>query len=129
MTAKPPTPQAVSALLKRAGFKRSERQIGGFGDGFVAEKDWTAKGAVRVGHRFWSLRGGDRGPWLAKYAEAITAAGWAVEAGERELVVTAPRPGWRYTCQVHGWGSNLIPCPDDRHKAAGTEQGEGDDEQ
>jgi hypothetical protein len=37
-------------------------------------------------------------------------------------------PGWRFTCPEHGWGSNLIPCPDDRHKE--TEQGEGgDDEQ
>jgi hypothetical protein len=34
----------------------------------------------------------------------------------------------RYVCLEHGWVSNLIPCPDDRHKA-GTEQGESSDEQ
>jgi hypothetical protein len=40
---------------------------------------------------------------------------------------TPDEPGWRYTCPEHGWGSNLVPCPDDSHKE-GTEQG-GDDEQ
>ena len=91
MTAKTPTASGISRLLAAANFKRSERQIGGYGSGFVAEK---TEGAVRVRHRFWSMGGGDAEPWLAKYAEAITAAGWAVRTeddsfGRPVLIVTA----------------------------------------
>lgn len=89
MTAKTPTASGISRLLAAAGFKRSERQIGGFGNGFVAEKIHARPGTVRVRHRFWSMGGGDYAPWLAKYAEAIAAAGWAVEDRERDLIVTA----------------------------------------
>ena len=38
---KTPTASGISRLLSAAGFKRSERQIGGFGDGFVAEKIYS----------------------------------------------------------------------------------------
>lgn len=91
MTPKPPTPQGISALLKRAGFKRSERQIGGFGNGFVAEKIHGRDDAIRVRHRFWSMRANrdDALPHLAAYSVAIEAAGWAVEFGSWELIVTA----------------------------------------
>lgn len=92
MTPKPKTPTAsgISRLLAAAGFKRSERQIGGYGSGFVAE----TRDAVRVWHRFWSMGGGDAAPWLAKYAEAITAEGWTVRTendafGRPVLIVTA----------------------------------------
>ena len=90
-TSKSPTAQGISRVLKEAGFKRSERQIGGFGSGFVAA---STEDAVRVRHRFWSMGGGDAAPWLEKYAEAITAAGWTVRPaddplGHPCLIVTA----------------------------------------
>lgn len=58
MTPKPKTPSAsgISRLLAAAGFRRSEREIGGYGSGFVAER---TEGAVRVRHRFWSMGGGN----------------------------------------------------------------------
>ena len=94
MTAKIPTASGISRLLATAGFKRSERQVGGYGSGFVAEKDRTTEGALRVWHRFWSMGGGDAAPWLAKYAGAIAAEGWTVRAGNDPfgkpcLIVTA----------------------------------------
>jgi hypothetical protein len=49
------------------------------------------------------------------------------ESGAVPVAATPDDPGWRFTCPEHGWGSNLIPCPDDRHKE--TEQGESSDEQ
>ena len=90
MTAKTPTASGISRLLATAGFRRSERQIGGYSSGYVAEKHNAAEGAVRVRHRFWSMGGGDAAPWIAKYAETITAAGWDVKTNVRgELIVTA----------------------------------------
>jgi hypothetical protein len=88
---KNPTPQGISALLRKAGFNRSERQgrAGGSSSGFRVGTDWTRTGAVRVRHVFWSMGGGDAAPWLAKYARTITEAGWTVEAGTYELIVTA----------------------------------------
>ena len=88
---KPPTASGISRLLSAAGFKRSERQIGGFGNGFVAEKIYDRDGAVRIRHRFWSLGANrdDALPHLAAYSVAIEAAGWAVEFGEWNLIVTA----------------------------------------
>ena len=94
MTPKPPTPQGISVLLKRAGFKHSERQIGGYGNGYVAEKSYAHPETVLVRHRFWSMGGGDHAPWLAKYADAITDAGWVVATDSElpRLIVTA-KPG------------------------------------
>lgn len=91
MTAKAPTASGISHLLATAGFRRSERQIGGYSNGFVAA---STEDAVRVRHRFWSMGGGDAAPWIAKYAEAITAAGWMVRTendplGRPCLIVTA----------------------------------------
>ena len=79
---KTPTASGISRLLAAAGFRRSERQVGGYGSGFVAAK---TEDAIRVRHRFWSMGGGDAAPWLEKYAEVITAAGWAVRAGNDAL--------------------------------------------
>lgn len=91
VTAKPPTPQGISRLLKNAGCKRSERQIGGFSTGYVVGTDYRRADAVQVRHRFWSMGGGDATPHLAFYAEIITAAGWAVElTGLQAITVTAP---------------------------------------
>lgn len=95
MTPKPPTASAISRLLAAAGFKKSERQIGGFGTGYVVSKDFRREGAVRVTQRFWSLGSSrdDAIPYLAAYANAITPAGWNVEFGDWELIVTAnPSP-------------------------------------
>ena len=91
MSPKTPTASGISRLLAAAGFKRSERQIGGFGTGYVAEKIYGRDGVVRVRHRFWSMGANrdDALPHLAAYAVAIEAAGWAVEFGSWELIVTA----------------------------------------
>ena len=95
MTSKTPTAPGISHLLASAGFKRSERQTGGYGSGFVVAK---TEDAIRVRHRFWSMGGGDAAPWLEKYAEAITAAGWAVRTendalGHPCLIVTSGKAG------------------------------------
>lgn len=92
MSGKSPTPQGISALLRKAGFKRSEqlRGYGGSGSGFRVSTGRDA-GTVQVRHHFWSMGGGDAKPYLAKYTETIRAAGWNVEAGEYELTVTAGR--------------------------------------
>lgn len=96
---KTPTVSGVSRRLAAAGFRRSERQIGGYGSGYVAEK---TEGAVRVRHRFWSMGGGDAAPRLAEYAQAITAAGWMVRTendplGRPCLIVTAKADAGRMT--------------------------------
>jgi len=72
---KPPTPQGVSALLKRAGFSTV----------------YAREGAVRVKHLFWSMRATpeQHAAKLAPYAKAIAEAGWSVETAEYELIVTA----------------------------------------
>jgi hypothetical protein len=89
MTAKTPTASGISRLLAKAGFQRSVPQPGSFGSssGFRVSEDRDA-GTVRVRHNFWSMGGGDAKPWIARYAETVTAAGWTVEAGD-ELTVTA----------------------------------------
>jgi hypothetical protein len=85
-----PTPQGISALLKRAGFQRAAleaRGRGGHCSGFRVTKNYS--GGVRVRHAF--LTGGrqDPKPHLARYAAVIESAGWGVDASEYELVVTA----------------------------------------
>jgi hypothetical protein len=87
------TPQGVSALLKKAGFTRSESaERGSACSGFVVRKDWTRDSAVRVRHQFLLMstdrNGTRRAEELARYAKAITDAGWDVETGEYELIVT-----------------------------------------
>lgn len=91
MTAKPPTPQSISALLNRAGFDRAEVKMRSGRSGFIVTKGYDSDGTVRVRWNSWSM-GAPRERHhleLTKYAEAITAAGWTVEAGQYELVVTA----------------------------------------
>ena len=79
MTAKTPTPQGVSALLKRAGFQRGKRVIRGTVIGYEVSRDYGT-GAVRVEHVSFSMNPADAvtAGALAKYAEAVTAAGYAV---------------------------------------------------
>lgn len=88
---RPPTKRSISALLARAGFASAGRF--GMGAGF-----YVYQGAygdeVTVSHH-----GDDSGPRddaadrarLDAYAKALRAAGWAVEAGEWDLVVTASK--------------------------------------
>ena len=85
---KTPTASGISRLLAAAGFRRSERQIGGYGSDFVVAK---TEDTIRVRHRFWSMGANrdDALPHLAAYSVAIEAAGWAVEFGSWELTVTA----------------------------------------
>jgi hypothetical protein len=93
MSGKPKTPTAsgVSRLLASHGFKRSDRNLGGFGNGYATGKSPAEPGTVLVRHRFWSAGGGNCAPWLAKYAEAIDAAGFAVRTDPDfpRLIVTA----------------------------------------
>ncbi len=93
-TTRNPTPQGISALLKRAGFTRSEpMERSGRNSGFLVNRDHGHGGTVRVRHYF-RMMGADqdgsiRKEKLAAYTKTITEAGWAVEAGEHELIVTA----------------------------------------
>jgi hypothetical protein len=91
---KPPTPQAVSAPLRKAGFTRAVTAIRGGCSGFVVTADRARDGSVRVRYRSWSMGAVDQGAreWITRYAKAITGAGWTVDAGTYELVVTAPEP-------------------------------------
>lgn len=94
MTVKQPTPQGISALLKRAGFTRSEPDgRNGRCSGFLVSSRSSGDGA-RVRHYFRTMAGRDSSSQpqiVAAYAEAIRAAGWAVEAKGWELAVTAPQ--------------------------------------
>ena len=91
MTSKAPTPQGISALLRKAGFERSDYDSRGSSTGFRVTKDYGHDGAVRVRHYFLSMapQAERRKEMLARYVKAITEAGWSVEAGEWELIVTA----------------------------------------
>lgn len=95
-----PTPQGISALLKRAGFTRSDSTGGGgAGSGYVVSLERARGKAASVRVRYHSRSAG----WssspeyvkekLAQYTEILAAAGWTVEAGEYELIVTTGKAG------------------------------------
>jgi hypothetical protein len=92
MATRTPTPQSISALLKRAGFTRADSRSD---SGFAAGKIYLGedKGAVRVRHYFSSMGTPDaqHRAQLERYAEAITEAGYAAEIDDdgRRLIVTA----------------------------------------
>jgi hypothetical protein len=95
VTAKTPTPEAISALLAEAAHPRAGQVpvSGGWSstDGFEVSGDPLG---VRVLFRFMRILP-QHDPSVAKaalrsYARTITLAGWAVDAGEYELTVTAP---------------------------------------
>jgi len=93
MTAtKTPTPQGVSALLRKAGFQKSVSQgRAGQSTGYEVSRDYGT-GCVRVRHITWSMNPPDHVTEgaLAKYAEAITAAGYQVlSPSPRWILVTA----------------------------------------
>ena len=90
MTTKTPTASGISRLLAKAGFKRAAVEVrgrGGHRSGFRVTKNYSS--GVRVRHVF--LTGGRQDPniHLARYARTITEAGWTVEAGTYELIVSA----------------------------------------
>ena len=98
-TPKPPTPQGISALLKRAGFERSESsatRIKGWrksSEGYSASK-WDDDGSVEVTwHRGLlspSEADEERPRMLVAYTETITAAGYSVRLQSNDrLIVTA----------------------------------------
>jgi len=104
MTHKPPTPQGISALLKRAGFERSESSATGVkgwrnhSEGYVVRG--YESGRVHVGHEDGRFHSADADRQRSaemeeRYAQVIEAAGYAVErSGEAggyfsRLIVTA----------------------------------------
>lgn len=92
MAVKPPTPQGISALLRKAGFARAEvSAIRIPRSGYLVRR--RAIDAVEVEHRT-ALSGQHRArlAMLAKYEAALTAKGWAVRYPPHDsvLVVTAP---------------------------------------
>ena len=88
---KTPTASGISRLLSGAGFDRAVIKVGrGSHSGFVVRKAVGTDDAVRV--RYYSLSMGTsperHKEWRARYAKTLTDAGWTVEAGEYELIVT-----------------------------------------
>jgi hypothetical protein len=97
MIAKTPTPQGISRLLASAGFSKSARTGRmGSSSGYQVAKDYGnihSVGGVQVRHITWSMNPPKHvvSEWLGKYADAITAAGYAVIRPEDRqiLIVTA----------------------------------------
>jgi hypothetical protein len=90
MTPKTPTPQGISALLRKAGFKRSESstsRVRGFrnrSSGFVVSR--RGDGEVAVYHETGFFMTDDaiegrRAEQEGRYADVIEAAGYTVERG------------------------------------------------
>lgn len=96
MTApKTPTPQGISALLRKAGFARAEVKMRGGRSGFRVHKDYSSEGTVCVTHHFWSMgvSAERKQQELARYAEAIIAARFSAQVNGRDLIVTAGKEG------------------------------------
>lgn len=87
---KPPTPQGISALLRRAGFDRAVVSIMGGNSGFKVEQCRSRPAAVKV-RQYFLLRGSDQryGEALRRYRDVIEMAGYRTELGTYHLVVTA----------------------------------------
>jgi hypothetical protein len=90
MSTSKPTPQGISALLRKAGFDRAVFDRFTLTSGFRVTKDHRRDGTVRVDYRV-AIRMPENAvrDLLAAYAKTITEAGWTVEAGTYELIVTA----------------------------------------
>lgn len=98
---KPPTPQGISALLRKAGFEKSvssASRIKGWRNhspGYIVRAD--SPGRVFVHHTTSDFRPSRErcAEEQERYAQAIEAAGYAVERGEGglwgPLIVTAPK--------------------------------------
>ena len=92
MTTKQPTPQGISALLRKAGFAQTctkcEDGETGFNAYLSARRDGPSVPIVAVTHHdhgqyetqaAWSKHLHDAPEWLSRYAEPVSAAGWDVE--------------------------------------------------
>jgi hypothetical protein len=99
-TTKPPTPQGISALLRKADHVRAEYTGGGrtghrsHSEGFVVRSEPPA--GVKVMHVFGSFaqHNDHRRAWRHKqYAAVIRNAGYAVEDEQGHLIVTARTEG------------------------------------
>ena len=97
---KSPSPQGISALLRKAGFEKSESsatRIKGWrnhSEGYSVAKDWIAEVgdcisvAYNRGLKLPSEADLIRPDMFARYAEAITAAGYSAEIVRDRLIVT-----------------------------------------
>jgi hypothetical protein len=90
MTGKTPTASGISRLLAAAGFERAVISIRGGNSGFKVEKCRARENAVKV-RVYFQLRHPDESyrAMVRRYAGAIEAAGYSIEAGTYHLVVTA----------------------------------------
>ena len=92
MPGKTPTASGISRLLAKAGHIRAEIDRFTLTSGFFARASRDRPAAVRVGFRAAHVNSHTatiRSDFLAAYAKIITEAGWTVEAGTYELIVTA----------------------------------------
>ena len=93
MTAtKTPTASGISRLLASAGHARAVVKMRGGRSGYKVTEDYMDRRRVRVRHQFWAMGGQSDERYRAeldRYAKTITEAGWTVEAGTYELIVTA----------------------------------------
>jgi hypothetical protein len=103
MMTKPPTPQGISALLRKEGFTKSESSataVKGWRNrsrGYRVSRAYGEDGAVHVEHETGLFRIGDADREramreLERYAEVLTAHGYAVRKGGLiidRLIVTA----------------------------------------
>lgn len=90
MTTKTPAPQAISALLRKAGFTRAISKLRGGASGFGVSKLGIDAVEVRYASITMGTSNERRLTQLAKYAEAIEAAGFAVKTDTAlpRLIVT-----------------------------------------
>lgn len=95
MTAKQPAPQAISALLRKAGFTKAVVKMRGGTAGYFVQTDFST-GNVKV--EYFTNTTGPSGYStelnLSAYARDIEEAGYEVlRPSPRYLIVTAPPPG------------------------------------
>jgi hypothetical protein len=91
MTAKTPTPQGISALLRKAGFQRAAVSTRDGYSGFQVTKCHTRVGAVKV-RQYFFLGGSPAARYrepLRRYANVIEAAGYSAEMYTHHLIVIA----------------------------------------
>jgi peptidoglycan/xylan/chitin deacetylase (PgdA/CDA1 family) len=99
VSTKPPAPQAISALLKRAGFKRAEKTpysvmgVRQYSDGFHVRAAPGRPGGVKV--TWWAPPYGahdalmTNAEMLLAYGDTLAEAGWSVQTWAYKIVVTA----------------------------------------
>ena len=92
--AKQPTPQGISALLRKAGFRRSTQGSIQWTEGYQVYKHHNVAGAVTVQYQPGAMAGFAAGKArqrerLAAYTETIEAAGFTVDRDQAALIVSA----------------------------------------